>query len=163
MKHRGSTYLLKDFKGDRTLFKEIDNLVFDARCADEKPIEDCSEAENTTKVAEVILRAGSIYGFKPFPTEMYLDDVSLAVVDYLLKFGFGGLLWSEINLALMINSKPNIKYPSGEDYEAPISKSSYFNLQYLAKVLDNYMIFRNNLDEIIRKMFDGIKPYTNKF
>ena len=55
------TYLLKDFKGDRTLFREIDNLIFDARCADEQSIEDSSEAEHVTQVAGILLRAGPTY------------------------------------------------------------------------------------------------------
>lgn len=163
MKHRDSIYLLQNFKGNRDRFKLVDNLIFDTRVLNEKSIEDFTPDENRGEVLGVVLKASSIYGFKPMPTDLFLNDLCDTIIDYLFKFEYGELLWSEVKLALVINSHPNLKYPSGEEYESVQIKGHYFNVQYLGQILANYMVFRNNLDEMIKKMFDGIMPYTTKF
>jgi len=160
--HRGTTYFLTKFKGSRDKFRIIDNLIFDARIS-EIAIEDYSDEDNKKKVFEVMTRAISIYGFKPTPNEMFLNDLCDAILDHIKKFKYGHLAWDEIFLALSMNTHTDLKYPSGEDYEPIISKSQTFSVQFLAQLLGRYMIFRNHLDEMIRKMFDGIEPYTLKF
>ena len=163
LQHRGTTYLLKDYKGSRSNFRAIDNLIFDARLKDEKSIEDYTLDENKKKSMSVIVKAISVYGFKPITVDMFLDDLCETIVEYFLNFNMGHLSWNEINLAVLMNSHVDLKYPSGEDYEPIISKSQSFSLQYLAQLVGRYMIFRNHLDEMIKKMFDGIQPYSQKF
>lgn len=160
---RDTKYLLKNFKGDRSKFKLIDNLIFDKRCLEKKSIEDNSIEENKQEALSLILKSCSVSGFKPIPTELFLDDLCNTIIEFLLDFKYGELLWDEINLALVMNTYNELKYPSGEDYEQVLPNGNYLNLQFLTKVLTRYMIFRNNLDEMIKKMFDGIEPYSTKF
>jgi len=155
--------LLQNFKGSRENFRLIDNLIFDARTSEEKSISDYSVEENKKLVWGVVVRAISIYGFKPLPSDIFLEDLCNSITDYFNKFNFCHLSWAEIHLALLMNSHVDLKYPSGEEYEPIISKSQSFSLQYLAQLVGRYMIFRNHLDEMIKKMFDGIQPYSQKF
>ncbi len=163
MKHRDTNYLLKDFKGERTKFRLIDNLIFDKRCLDKNSIEDNTFEENKNEAIALIIKSCSVNGFKPIPTDLFLDNLCNTIIEFLLDFKYGELLWDEINLALVMNTHNELKYPSGEDYDQVQPNGNYFSLQFLTKVLSRYMIFRNNLDEMIKKMFDGIEPYSTKF
>jgi len=113
------------------------------------------EQELKTAADAIILKAAAISGCSTPETELFADVLTKEMVLYLNGFGFGNLTIEEIFLALRLNTKGELRYPSGLEIEKVHFSGSCFNIDYLSKVLSNYMAVRNNLDGVLRNKIDG--------
>lgn len=62
---------------------------------------------------------------------------------------------SEIQLAMRLNSKAGLRHPSGLEIDQIDFKGLTFNIDYFAKVLNNYSLVRKHLDRKFENMIDG--------
>ncbi len=76
-------------------------------------------------------------------------------MEYLNEFGYGELTLQEIILAFRLNTHGGLRYPSGLEVERVPFSGVCFNVDFLAKVLANYMAFRNLLDRKFENFLDG--------
>lgn len=104
---------------------------------------------------EIILKAAYIVGCPTPLTDFYADGLSKEMIEYINQFGFGELTLSEIILALRLNTKGGLKFPTGVDIEKVIFAGTCFNVDFLSRVLSNYMALRNILDRKLENYIDG--------
>ena len=74
---------------------------------------------------------------------------------YILNYGYAELTYSEILLALRINSKGGYRFPTGIELEPVTFFGNCFNIDYFSKVISNYMAIRNLLDRKLQNIIDG--------
>jgi hypothetical protein len=103
---------------------------------------------------ELILNISVISG-APMPNTNFLADaLNFRLIDFLQNFGYGNLTIEEIVQAFYFNAKGGLKFPSGIDIDAINFSGGYVNVEYVSKVLSNYMAVRNILDRKIQNLID---------
>lgn len=134
----------------------MDNRIIKARGEGTSFCEmDYDEAKST--IDNILLSGAAITG-APLPsTEFFANFISKEVFIHLTEFGRGELTLDEVLLALRINSLGENKMPSGNPMEQVSFYGNCFNVDFLSKVLGNYMIFRNNLDRKLGNYLDGYR------
>lgn len=155
LKHRGRSYLLTDLPGGSlTQLTEIENSIIDSRLTG-LSFSQLSESAVRTAVDQIILKTAAITGC-PFPqTEFFAEVLTTTLTEYLTEFGFGELTLEEIILAVKLNAKGGLRFPSGMEVEKVNFSGACFNIDFLSKILSNYMALRNNLDRKLENYIDG--------
>lgn len=111
--------------------------------------------EIKTTADQIMLQAAAITGC-PFPqTEFFASVLTDTMMDYLKEFGFGELTFDEIVLAMKLNTKGGLRLPTGLEIDKVAFTGTCFNIDFLSKMLSNYMVFRNNLDRKFENFIDG--------
>lgn len=113
-----------------------------------------SKDRTETEIHKLVYRICSITGADLPPTETYATIVAEEFLIFLLNFGFEDLNLEEMLLAFRLNAK-GTKYPIGLEVDRINLKGSVFNIDSAAKVLVNYMSFRNQLDRKFQNKIDG--------
>lgn len=114
-----------------------------------------SEDELVWATDQIMIRSVALYGCSLPQSDFLAQFISEETRKFILEFGYPELTLEEILLALMINTKSDIKYPSGNELQ-PVSFSGvYFNVNFLSKVLDNYSSLRTVLERKIQNHIDG--------
>lgn len=111
----------------------------------------------TAKVdIDKILLSGAAITGAPLPvTEFFANIISNEIYIHLTEFGRGELTLSEVLLAIRINSKGEIRMPSGSPMEQVMFYGNCFHVDFLSKILYNYMLLRNSLDRKFENYLDG--------
>lgn len=107
-------------------------------------------------VDQIMLRGAAISGCVVPNTEFFAEIIAEEVTTFILDFGYKDLTYDEILLALRINAKGGYTYPTGIELETIPFFGNCFNIDYLSKVLSNYMAIRNLLDRKLQNLIDGI-------
>lgn len=153
LSHRGKSYMLKELPLEKIKLTEIENKVIRAR-QEGFSISQFDHAGLKTIFDELILNISVISG-APMPNTNFLaDSLNFRLVDYLQKFGYGNLTIEEITLGFYFNAKGGLRYPSGIDIDTVIFSGAYVNVEYVSKVLSNYMAIRNILDRKFQNLID---------
>lgn len=139
---------------NRNKLTEVEKKIISARL-EGKSI--CQLTDESLRVAadQIILKSAYIVGCPTPETEFYSEGLAKEMIEYLNEFGFSELTLNEIILAIRLNTKGGLKYPSGTDVEKIIFSGTCFNIDFLSKILSNYMTFRNILDRKIENFIDG--------
>lgn len=114
-----------------------------------------SEDELTWAIDQLMIRSVALYGCSLPQSEFLGQFISEETRKFILEFGYPELTLEEILLALMINTKSDVKYPSGLELDQVVFSGVYFNVNFLSKVLYNYSSLRNLLDRKIQNHIDG--------
>jgi hypothetical protein len=88
------------------------------------------------------------------PNESFATILAEQFAEFLVGYGYSDLTEEEILVSFRMNAK-GTKYPSGMEVERVSLKGSVFNIDSAAKVLANYMTFRNMLDRRCQNSIDG--------
>lgn len=133
---------------------EIENQIIECRLAG---LSFCQLDQKAIRVItdKIILNAAAITGCPTPETEFFAEILSEQISIYLEQFGFGELTYEEIILAFRLNTKGGLRHPSGLEIERIEFFGSCFNVDYLSRVLSNYMTLRNYLDRKFENFIDG--------
>jgi len=106
-------------------------------------------------VDQIMLRVAGICGCALPNTEFFARFIAEEIATFILDFGYEELTLEEILLAFRLNAKGGLKYANGESAEQIVFFGNCVNVDYIAKVLANYMGFRKILDRKIQNKIDG--------
>jgi hypothetical protein len=104
---------------------------------------------------QIMLKGAAISGCALPQTEFFAEIISDQICDFVSKFGYGELTVDEIVLSLQMNAKGGLRYPSGVEVEQIPFVGSCFHIDFLGKVLHNYMTLRDILDRKFKNFIDG--------
>jgi hypothetical protein len=155
LKHRGKTHFLSELvEAIQNELTPLENKMVFARTND-VPFSDLSEKRLKTEIDQIMVRGAAISGC-PLPnTDFFADIIAEEIKIFIMDFGYQDLTVPEIFLAMRMNSRGGFKYPSGLDIEQVQFYGSCFNVDFLSKVLANYMTLRNILDRKFQNHIDG--------
>ena len=108
-----------------------------------------------TLVDEMILRLVSICGCNLPNTDIFARFIADEISKFILEFGYAEYTMDEILLAFRLNAKGGNKHPNGEEIERVQFFGNCLNVDYVARVLENYRTIRNLLDRKIQNKLDG--------
>lgn len=114
-----------------------------------------SEKDKRYATDNLMLRGAAISGCPLPTTEFFAGYISEELEIFISKFGYEELTLAELLLSLRLNSKNEMKYPSGLEIEAAQFSGNCFNIDFFAKVLKNYMNLRLLLDRKFQNVIDG--------
>lgn len=139
---------------NKAKFNEVEKKIISARLVG---LSICQMDENASRLLadQIILKSAYIIGCPTPETEFYAEGLAKEMIEYLNEFGFSELTLSEIILALRFNTKGGLRFPSGLEIDKVSFSGSCFNVDFLSKVLSNYMALRNILDRKIENFIDG--------
>lgn len=118
-------------------------------------ISQLDKKEIKTTADQIMLQAAAITGCPLPQTEFFASVLTETMMEYLCDFGFGELTLEEIILSMKFNTKGGLRHPTGLEVDKVIFSGTCFNIDFLSKILSNYMIFRNNLDRKFENFIDG--------
>ena len=108
-----------------------------------------------TLVDEMILRLVSICGCNLPNTDIFARFIADEISKFILEFGYAEYTMDEILLAFRLNARGGNKHPNGEEIERVQFFGNCLNVDYVARVLENYRTIRNLLDRKIQNKLDG--------
>lgn len=108
-----------------------------------------------TLVDEMILRLVSICGCNLPNTDIFARFIADEISKFILEFGYSEYTMDEILLAFRLNARGGNKHPNGEEIERVPFFGNCLNVDYVARVLENYRTIRNLLDRKLQNKLDG--------
>ncbi|HRP30498.1 MAG TPA: hypothetical protein PKV73_01335 [Agriterribacter sp.] len=116
-----------------------------------------SDDEIRVCVDKMILNCSAIVGCGLPQTDYFADILTDAVKTYLVDYGYEILTNTEVMLAMNLNEKRGIRLVSGLELESVAFSGNHFNVSYLAKVIQNYLVIRGQLDRKLQNHIDGFE------
>ena len=113
------------------------------------------EDDSKLAVDQIMLRVAAICGCALPNTEFFAKFIAEEITNFILEFGYADLTLEEILLAFRFNARAGLKYPNGEQIETVFFTGNCVNVDYIAKVLANYMSIRVILDRKLQNKIDG--------
>jgi hypothetical protein len=153
LKHKEKNYSLKDLT-DTTKLTPLELKIINART---KGYSFCQLDENNKKLAvdQIMLRVAAICGC-PLPnTEFFAKFIAEEITIFILDFGYQEFTLEEILSAFRFNATGGLKYATGVEIDQVYFTGSCVNVDYIAKVLSNYLIIRKILDRKLQNKIDG--------
>jgi hypothetical protein len=135
-------------------FSEVEKKIINARL-DGLSLSQLGESDLRLAADEIILKSAYIVGCPTPLTDFYANGLCNEMMEYINQFGFHELTLAEVILAIRLNTKGGLRFPTGVDVEKVVFVGSCFNIDFLSKVLSNYMAFRNILDRKLENQIDG--------
>jgi hypothetical protein len=100
------------------------------------------------------IRISAIAGCNLPKTDFFSSVISEEIMHYILNFGYQELTVEEILLAFRLNSH-GYRYETGE-YMVMVNFTGHcLNVDYVSKVLSNYMTMRKICERKIQNQIDG--------
>jgi hypothetical protein len=147
---------LRDRARKELQLTKIEQLIWKARAeSNELSFSELDMDNKIVGVRELVLFATVSYGFPALNQDHLLDILEQGIISQIGRFGFKNLNLPELMLALQLNMKTDLNIPDGIEIEEVNPTGSFFNVNFLSKVLKNYMVIRNLLDKKIKNMIDG--------
>lgn len=106
-------------------------------------------------VDQIMLRVAAISGCALPNTDFFAKFIAEEIIKFILDFGYGDLTLEEILLAFRFNARSGLRYPNGELIESVNFTGVCVNVDYISKVLANYISIRNYLDRKLQNKIDG--------
>lgn len=155
IKHRGKNYSLRELPDMRAIrVTEVELRIVNARLVG-LSVAQLDAAQVRTTGDQIMLQASAITGCPMPQTDFFAEVLTTTMMNYLIEFGYGELTLTEIVLALQLNTQGGLRLPSGLEVEKVSFFGVCFNIDFLSRILSNYMIFRNNLDRKFENFIDG--------
>ena len=103
---------------------------------------------------EIIFSISATYGL-PTPTHnLQAEYLAKSILTVIEDFGYSEFTLAEIVLAIQLNTFDRLKNPLGEDL-VQVPTPQGICSAFLASILRNYKILRDNLDRMIETRFLG--------
>jgi hypothetical protein len=133
---------------------EIEKMIIAARL-DGNSFSQISDSDQKYGCDQIMLKGAAISGCALPQTEFFAEIISVQICEFISKFGYEQLTLAEIILSLQMNAKVGLRYPSGLEVEQVPFVGSCFHVDFLSRVLSNYMTIRNLLDSKFKNFIDG--------
>lgn len=145
LKHRGKNYSLKDLPDTENL-TFLDKKIIAARC---KGVSFCNlnELDTAHAIDQIMMRIAALHGCAIPNTEFYARHIADEIKIYFNEFGYEYLTLEEILLAFRVNSQAGS--------ERINFTGLCVNVEFISKVIDEYLIKRNLLDRKLQNKLDG--------
>lgn len=127
-----------------------ESLIIDSRVGDESLFllgDGAAEAASLPLIRQISVIIG-----QPLPTPEYLDLLEKRLASFITKFGYDELTFSELILAFELNA---VGYTGEIEIDVVRSSTKNIGIEYVSKVLENYMQLRKTLDRKIQNQLDG--------
>ncbi len=155
LKHKGKNYSLRDLPKEFSP-TWVENKIIKARLVG-KSFSQMADNEIKSCVDQMILNCSAIVGCGLPQTDYFADIITDAVKTHIIDYGYDTLTNAEIMLAMNLNEKRGIRLVSGLDLEPVVFTGNHFNVSYLSKVVQNYLIIRGQLDRKLQNLIDGFQ------
>lgn len=129
-------------------------LILDAR-EEGKPFEEMTDADLRYAADQIIVKGSATFGCDTPQTEYFAAILSKEITTFLLELGYETLTLKEVVLSLHLNTERELKNPCGEDLQTAKFTGNFVHVSFLASVLRNYMVLRNNLERKFQNHIDG--------
>lgn len=154
LRHNQKIYLLAEWPKEKMKLTEIEQLIIEARLIGNS-FSMLSEDDLKYSCDQIMLKGAAISGCALPQTEFFAEIISGQICEFICKFGYGELTLNEIVLSLQINAKTGLRFPTGSEVEQVQFVGNCFHVDYLSRVLSNYMALRNLLDSKFKNFIDG--------
>lgn len=133
---------------------EVEKKIAESRLTG-KSFFELEENEIRFSTDQIIFRCAAEFGCALPSTEGFAEIISDELLIFIKDFGYGELTVEEVFLAMRLNSKGGLKFPSGVDVEAVVFTGNCVNVNFISKILSNYLAIRNILDRKLQNLLDG--------
>jgi hypothetical protein len=155
LKHKGKSFSLKEIPEEiLAKLSEVERKIISARL-DGLCFSQQSESDLRFAADQIILKAAYIVGCPTPLTDFYADGLCKEMMEYINQFGFHEFTLAEIILAIRLNTKGCLRFPTGVEVEKVVFVGACFNVDFLSMVLTNYLAIRNLLDRKLENLIDG--------
>lgn len=104
---------------------------------------------------QIMLKGAAISGCPLPQTEFFANIISEQLCEFIENFGYSELTLKEIILSIQLNAKGSLKYPTGIELDRVVFTGACFNVDFLSRILSNYLSLRNILDQKFKNFIDG--------
>lgn len=122
-----------------------DRRIIEARLSGNS-ICDTDKKELSLLADVAIFKISSIVGFTLSTSEKFADILNEEFLLMLNEYGFSELTFDEVVTAFRINAQGNYKTNGGDTIETVVPYSTFFSINYAAKVLNNYLRIRKCME-----------------
>lgn len=155
LNHRGKKLWLRELMPIGTM-TQVEEKIVDARCYG-KSFFEMNESELRHAVDQIMLRGAAISGCPLPQTEFFAGYIAEELIIFINDFGYKELTFNEILLAIRLNSCGGLSFSSGLGIDPIQFFGTSFNVDYISKVLSNYISIRRQLDRKFQNSIDGYK------
>lgn len=152
--HREKMYYWEELKNLPVKLSEVEKKIIEKRLIG-LSFNQLGEVDVRVATDKILLKSSAITGCKLPQTEGFAEIIAEEITSFILDFGYEELTLEEVLMAFKINSKTDLKFPSGVDVQSVVFTGQCMNIDYMSKVLYNYMQFRNILDRKFQNHLDG--------
>lgn len=154
LKHNQKIYLLAEWPKEKMKLTEIEKMIIEARLSGTS-FSLLNDSDQKYSCDQIMLKGAAISGCALPQTEFFAEVISGQICEFVSKFGYGELTLKEIILALQMNAKTGLRYPTGSEVEKIVFVGNCFHVDFLSRVLANYLSLRNLLDQKFKNFIDG--------
>jgi hypothetical protein len=133
---------------------EVEHLIAKARVVAD-PIAEQTETSQRAAIDQIMLRGAALTGCPLPSTEFFADIISQEIGVFLADFGYNMLTLEEVLLAMRLNCRTDLRFPSGTDVQQVPFVGNCFNVDFLSKVLANYSAMRTIFERKLENHIDG--------
>lgn len=141
---------------------KFENAIVNARMSG-LAVAETSPKELNILADVTIFKISAISGFSLPASDKFADVLNQEFLLLLLDYGFDKLTFEEIITAFRFNARGGYRLSSGDFVQQVTPYSTYFSINYAAKVLENYISFRNRLDYKIINFIQGSPDIYEKY
>lgn len=113
------------------------------------------DKESRLSADRIMFNCAALFGCPLPQTEGFAEILSKELFLFLNEFGYKELTLEEIMLAMRMNARGNLRYPSGMEVEQVQFHGNCFHVDFVSKMLSYYMTMRSNLDTKLKNFIDG--------
>ncbi len=117
-------------------------------------LNELSDKDLRSAIDQIMLRGAAISGCPLPTTEFFAEIIAEELIVFIQDFGYAHLTLEEVLLALRLNANGGVKY-SAFQIEPIFFSGHCFNVDYVSKVLSNYITLRSYFERKIQNHIDG--------
>lgn len=146
--------MLGELPKDKIRLSNVEELIIAKRLVG---ISFCQIEPDKVKsnIDHLILKASAITGCELPQTEFFADVLTQEIVEFLNEFGYEEFTIAEMIFAIRLNSRIDLRWPSGNELEQVQFSGRNFNINFFSRVLFNYDQLRKSLDRKFQNFIDG--------
>lgn len=153
MVYRGNQYSLRELPKQIKL-TDLEKKIITARlCGGSISVLDDAGLKKAFK--SIISSCIAIYGFFPINNNDQLELISEEMCSFFVNMDFDHMNLAEYHLALQVNAKGNLKFPSGVEAEQVKPTTTGVSVKFVSDVMCLYLKFRDMLDRKFQNSIDG--------
>lgn len=154
LSHLGKVYRISEVPKEKLRMTGWEQKILDARISKNALIQ--FPTEELMERFNYLLNSISAISGMPLPKNDVMGViVKTELITFLLDFGYKLLNEDEILLAFRLNAQGMCRFGDGTFMPVIEPIGEGMNVLYVAKILSNYMILRNNFDSKLKNIIDG--------
>lgn len=146
--------MLVELPKDKVKLNRIEELIIEKRLSG---VSFCQieESDLRSGIDHLILKASAITGCDLPQTEFFAEVLTTEIIEFVNEFDYRELTLAEMIFSIRLNSRIDLRFPSGNDIEQVVFSGRHFNINFFSRVLHNYAQLRKSLDRKFQNHIDG--------